>query len=109
MHQKESMSFLIEANYASLRASEKKAADYILENPEAAAVIDHLLKETQKLCIPGEYIDRSMVVGRRIRIMDNSGQRIVKALQICRDGRLKVLETDGSESILSYEEVSLKI
>ena len=37
MYQKESMSFLIEANYASLRASEKKAADYILENPEAAA------------------------------------------------------------------------
>ena len=31
------------------------------------------------------------------------------SLQICRDGRLKVLETDGSESILSYEEVSLKI
>lgn len=37
MYQKESISFLIEANYASLRASEKKTADYILENPEAAA------------------------------------------------------------------------
>lgn len=92
----------------ALYKSREEAAG-INRNQLAAAVIDHLLKETQKLCIPGEYIDRSMVVGRRIRIMDNSGQRIVKALQICRDGRLKVLETDGSESILSYEEVSLKI
>ena len=87
----------------------QKEASGINRNQLAAAVINHLLRETQKLCIPGEYIDRSMVVGRRICIMDNSGERTAKALQICRDGRLKVLETDGSESILSYEEVSLKI
>lgn len=87
----------------------REEAAGINRNQLAAAVINHLLKETRKLCIPREYIDRSMVVGRRIHIMDNSGERIAKALQICRDGRLKVLETDGSESILSYEEVSLKI
>ena len=92
----------------ALYKSREEAAG-INRNQLAVAVINHLLKETQKLCIPREYIDRSMVVGRRIHIMDNSGERIAKALQICRDGRLKVLETDGSESILSYEEVSLKI
>ena len=63
-----------------IKAGKKDHAG-INRNQLAAAVIDHLLKETQKLCIPGEYIDRSMVVGRRIRIMDNSGQRIVKAFK----------------------------
>ena len=41
----------------------QEEASGINRNQLAAAVINHLLRETQKLCIPGEYIDRSMVVG----------------------------------------------
>lgn len=75
----------------------------------AAAIVNCLLEETQELELPTEYIQHNLVPGHRIQILDGERTRFANALEICPDGRLKIQEEDGTETLLSYGEVSLKI
>lgn len=75
----------------------------------AAEIVNALLNETEELRLPQEYIEHNIVPGREICISDGDTIRQAKALEICPDGRLKVEESDGSVSVLSYGEVSLII
>ena len=45
-----------------------------------------------------------MIPGHQITITDGNSSRQAFALEICRDGRLKVREEDGQETILSFGE-----
>ena len=56
-----------------------------------------------------EYIKRSMLIGRRIYIVNGDDKIPVTAKEIDRDCRLKVEYEDGSEKWLSSGEVSIKI
>lgn len=78
-------------------------------NRLAAALINCLLEETEELRIPSEYFRNNVVPGHRIQILDGERTRFANALEICPDGRLKIQEEDGTETLLSYGEVSLKI
>ena len=51
----------------------------------------------------------NLVPGHRIQILDGQRTRFADALEICPDGRLKIGEEDGTETLLCYGEVSLKI
>lgn len=75
----------------------------------AAEIVNALLEETRELKLPKEYIEHNIVPGREISISDGGVIRSARALEICPDGRLKVEESDGSLSLLSYGEVSLII
>lgn len=72
-----------------------------------AEIVNFLLEETEDLKLSREYVEHNLVPGREIRIMDDTRSRCAKALDICPDGRLRVLEKDGSVSILSFGEVSI--
>ncbi len=87
----------------------REEAEGINRNWLAAAVINSLLKETQELKMPPEYIQHNLVPGHRIQILDGQQTRFADALEICQDGRLKIREEDGTETLLCYGEVSLKI
>lgn len=75
----------------------------------AAEIVNTLIEETKELKLPDEYIEHNIVPGREIYISNSGSVRRAKALEICGDGRLKVQETDGSLSILTYGEVSIII
>ena len=87
----------------------REEAEGINRNWLAASVINSLLKETQELKLPPEYIQHNLVPGHRIQILDGQQTRFADALEICQDGRLKIREEDGTETLLCYGEVSLKI
>ena len=86
---------------------DQKAAVNVDRNRLAASIINHLLKETEELRLPEEYIEHNMVPGRKIEIRNGQDIRKAEALEICPDGRLKVREKDGTVSLLSYGEVSI--
>ena len=71
-----------------------------------AQIVNHLLKETEDLSLSQVYIQQNFILGREIQIQDSGNLRKATAMAICPDGRLLVKEADGSESKLSYGEVS---
>ncbi len=72
-----------------------------------AQIVNHLLKETEDLSLSQVYIQQNFILGREIQIQDSGNLRKATAMAICPDGRLLVKEADGSESKLSYGEVSV--
>ena len=88
---------------------DQEAAVNVDRNRLAASIINHLLKETEELRLPEEYIEHNMVPGRKIEIRNGKDIRKAEALEICPDGRLKVKEKDGTVSLLSYGEVSILV
>lgn len=56
-----------------------------------------------------EYIDRSMIIGKDIRIIDGDKITDAHAIEIDTDCRLKVLLGDGNEKLLNCGEVSIRI
>lgn len=90
--------------YAS--AEEARNTD---RNLLAAEIVNALLEETHDLKLSREYVEHNMVPGRRILITDGNQTRYAEAAAICPDGRLLVKEQDGTESRLSYGEVTVCI
>ena len=72
-------------------------------------IVNELRKETADLKLSPDYVTHNMIPGHQITITDGTSSRQAFALEICRDGRLKVREEDGQETILSFGEVSVTI
>ncbi|MCD7867776.1 MAG: biotin--[acetyl-CoA-carboxylase] ligase [Clostridiales bacterium] len=73
----------------------------------AAEIIDELLREAKTGKISREYVAHNFLPGREVCIADGERSRRATALSVCPDGRLQVREMDGTESFLSYGEVSI--
>ncbi|MGO4946334.1 biotin--[acetyl-CoA-carboxylase] ligase [Blautia sp. Sow4_E7] len=78
-------------------------------NRLAAQIVNHLLEETRELKLSEEYVEHNIVPGNEITIIDNKSSRSARALSICPDGKLLVQESDGTQSKLSFGEISIKI
>ena len=50
-----------------------------------------------------------MIPGHEITITDGKSSRKAFALEICQDGRLKVREENGEETVLAFGEVSVSV
>lgn len=85
----------------------QREAEGVNRNRLAAEIVNFLLDETRELKLLPEYLDRNMVPGHRIQILDGQQSRSAYAVAICQDGRLKVREEDGSETLLAYGEISV--
>lgn len=85
----------------------QREAEGVNRNRLAAEIVNCLLDETRELKLLSEYLDRNMIPGHRIQILDGQQSRSAYAVAICQDGRLKVREEDGSETLLAYGEVSV--
>ena len=85
----------------------QREAEGVNRNRLAAEIVNCLLDETRELKLLSEYLDRNMIPGHRIQILDGQQSRSAYAVAICQDGRLKVREEDGSETLLAYGEISV--
>ena len=85
----------------------QREAEGVNRNRLAAEIVNCLLDETRELKLLPEYLDRNMIPGHRIQILDGQQSRSAYAVAICQDGRLKVREEDGSETLLAYGEISV--
>ena len=55
-------------------------------------IVNELRKETADLKLSPDYVTHNMIPGHQITITDGNSSRQAFALEICRDGRLKVRE-----------------
>ena len=87
----------------------KEDAKQTDRNKLVAMIVNELRKETDDLKLSPDYVEHNMIPGHQITITDGNSSREAFALEICRDGRLKVREEDGQETILSFGEVSVSM
>jgi len=78
-------------------------------NRLAAMIVNELRKETKDLKLSPDYVEHNMIPGHQITITDGTSSRKAFALEICSDGRLKVQEENGQETILAFGEVSVSM
>ena len=78
-------------------------------NRLAAMIVNELRKETKDLKLSPDYVEHNMIPGHQITITDGNSSRKAFALEICSDGRLKVREENGQETILAFGEVSVSM
>jgi BirA family biotin operon repressor/biotin-[acetyl-CoA-carboxylase] ligase len=88
------------------RPSECREVDRNLLAAEIIREFYALAKEKQ---LASDYIERNMVPGHEILVIDGKGQRKAKALRIMPDGQLEIEEEDHSVHTLVYGEVSVRI
>ena len=74
----------------------------------AASIVNHLLEEAASETLSDVYIEKNIIPGHVIEIRDGEKVRTAFAERIEPDGRLLVRETDGTESRLSFGEVSVR-
>lgn len=86
-----------------------KEAERMDRNRLAAEIVNCVLEETRDLKLSLEYVERNIIPGHEIQITDGVGSRRAFALEIAPDGRLRVQEEDGIETLLSYGEVSVSV
>lgn len=96
-------------NIAGAVFQSQQEAEKADKNALVAEIVNQLLEELKDLHISEEYISRNMIPGNEIQIIDGERSRRAFAVEICPDGKLKVREADGSENLLSFGEVSVKI
>ncbi len=78
-------------------------------NHLAAEIIREFYQLAGQKTLAPEYIERNMVPGHEIVVIDGEKRRPAKATGIAEDGRLLIEEADGSENALVYGEVSVRL
>ena len=73
-----------------------------------AEIVNQLLMEVETPGLSREYTENNIIPGNMIVITDGQCTREAYAESIASDGRLLVREQDGSETLLSYGEVSVR-
>ena len=89
--------------------TDREAADTADRNRLAAVIVNELRKETRDLKLSPDYISHNMIPRHEITITDGKSSRKAFALEICQDGRLKVREENGEETVLTFGEVSVSV
>ena len=101
--------FVVVGSIAGALYETKEDAEQTDRNKLTAMIVNELRKETADMKLSPDYVTHNMIPGHQITITDGNSSRQAFALEICRDGRLKVREEDGQETILSFGEVSVSM
>lgn len=96
-------------NIAGALYTDKESAEETDRNRLVAAIVNELRKETKDLKLSPDYISHNVIPGHEITITDGKKSRKAFALEICEDGRMKVREENGQETLLSFGEVSVSV
>lgn len=86
----------------------RSAGARVNRNLLAAELIREFYRLSQEQGLAKEYSEKNIVPGHRVRILDRGTVREADALRILPDGRLEVMETDGTKQALVYGEVSVR-
>lgn len=88
------------------KKSEGKSID---RNRLAAEIIKEFYRLARERELSPEYMERNIVPGHRVQIMDKEKPREARAMRILPDGRLEIEEADGTRTALVYGEVSVQL
>ncbi len=86
----------------------REEAEALDKSRLAASIVNHLLEEAASETLSDVYIEKNIIPGHMIEIRDGQNVRTAFAVRIEPDGRLLVQEADGTESRLSFGEVSVR-
>ena len=86
----------------------RKDAEHVNCSILVAEIVNQLLMEVETPGLSREYTENNIIPGNMIVITDGQCTREAYAESIAPDGRLLVREQDGSETLLSYGEVSVR-
>ena len=86
----------------------REAAEHVNCSILVAEIANQLLMEVETPGLSREYTENNIIPGNMIVITDGARTREAYAEAIAPDGRLVVREQDGSETLLSYGEVSVR-
>ena len=86
----------------------REAAEHVNCSILVAEIANQLLMEVETPGLSREYTENNIIPGNMIVIADGARTREAYAEAIAPDGRLVVREQDGSETLLSYGEVSVR-
>lgn len=78
-------------------------------NELAAHIIMEFYKLAERKTLAPEYIEKNIVPGHDILVIDGTKVRNAHATGICDDGTLEIIEADGSKNILVFGEVSVRL
>lgn len=81
--------------------------DGIDQNALLAAIVNALMEEAVREEISPLYRERNMVVGRRVRVVDQKQEYEAEAMEIMPDGRLVVRQDSGEVRKLAFGDISL--
>ena len=98
----------IRVTAGSLFESEERAAA-VDKNLLTATIVNYLLEEAGRKEVSPLYIEKNIIPGHTVMITDGDQARYASAISIEPDGRLLVEEEDGSRTLLSYGEVSVRV
>ncbi len=87
----------------------RSAGQHIDRNRLAAEIIREFYALSEQKTLASEYIEKNIVPGHEIVIIDGEKRRPAKAMGISEDGRLLIEEADGSRGELVYGEVSVRL
>lgn len=76
-----------------------------IDTDEAREILIQNLKTADTF---DDYLGRMRFLGREVQVVEGENIYRARAIQVCKDGRLKV-ERDGKEVLLSAAEISLKL
>ena len=80
----------------------------LIQDCDRTYIVNQLLMEVETPGLSREYTENNIIPGNMIVITDGQCTREAYAESIAPDGRLLVREQDGSETLLSYGEVSVR-
>ena len=86
---------------------DQETAEALDQNRLAAEIINQLMEETKELKLSRDYVRRNIIPGNLIMVTNGEESRKAYAMEICPDGRLRIKETNGKETMLSFGEVSV--
>lgn len=87
----------------------KSGGGYINRNILAAEIIKEFYSLSKEASLSHEYMERNIVPGHKIKVLDRGNEREAYAESILPDGRLEIREMDGSLTALVYGEISVRI
>ena len=86
----------------------RKYAEHVNCSILVAEIANQLLMEVETPGLSREYTENNIIPGNMIVFADGARRWDAYAEAIASDGRFLVREQDGSESLLSYGEVSVR-
>ncbi|WP_036610959.1 biotin--[acetyl-CoA-carboxylase] ligase [Oribacterium sp. P6A1] len=96
-------------NKAGSILGKRSEGQQIDRNELASEIIREFYDLAEKRTLAPEYIEKNIVPGHDILVIDGQKVRNAHAVGICKDGTLEIIEADGSKNTLVFGEVSVRI
>lgn len=96
-------------NKAGSLLGKRSEGQQIDRNELASQIIKEFYSLAENKTLAPEYIEKNIVPGHDILVIDGTNIRSAHAIGICDDGTLEIVESDGRKNTLVFGEVSVRL